>query len=40
VASFVCPHCGKYTAVQKREGGGVVVAADLHAMGKTASSPK
>jgi len=31
VATFVCPECGHYTAIQKRDGGGVLIATDLHA---------
>lgn len=32
VASFVCPQCHGYTAVQKRDGGGITIAPDAHAM--------
>lgn len=31
VATFICPKCGAYNAVQERPGGGLVVAIDKHA---------
>jgi predicted RNA-binding Zn-ribbon protein involved in translation (DUF1610 family) len=39
VATFVCPQCGEYNAVQERAGGGLVVAADQHAKSSAGTHP-
>ena len=37
IATFLCPHCGDYTAVSKRDGGGVLVSRDEHLAKKRSS---
>ena len=35
VVTFICPKCGEYTGVSKREGGGIIIAQDKYAAART-----
>jgi len=39
IATFVCPDCGEYNAVQERPGGGLMVAVDTSAKSANTKSP-